>query len=99
MTERQIKRCRKRWEQYLVDLLEPMGRGERRHWAAVYPRGLLLNGERKSIEAMAMRLPEGNVQAMQQFVGQSPWEWTPLWERLARFSRRFRETGLLGRAG
>lgn len=83
MTERQIKRCRKRLEQYLVDLLEPLGRSERRHWAAVYLRGLLLNGERKSIEPMAMRLPEGNVQAMQQFVGQSPWEWTPLWERLA----------------
>ena len=32
---------------------------------------------------MARRLPEGNVQAMQQFVGQSPWEWTPIWERLA----------------
>ena len=83
MTERQIKRCRKRLEQYLVDLLEPLGRSERRHWAAVYPRGLLLNGERKSIESMARRLPEGNVQAMQQFVGQSPWEWTPIWERLA----------------
>jgi hypothetical protein len=24
---------------------------------------------------MAARLPDGNVQAMQQFVGQSPWEW------------------------
>ncbi len=83
MTERQIKRCRKRLEQYLVDLLEPMGRSERRHWGAVCRRGLLLNGERKSTEQMAMRLPEGNVQAMQQFVGQSPWEWTPVWERLA----------------
>lgn len=83
MTERQIKRCRKRLEQYLVDLLEPLGRSERRHWGSVYLRGLLLNGERKSTEPMAMRLPDGNVQAMQQFVGQSPWDWTPIWERLA----------------
>lgn len=45
-------------------------------------RGLLLNGERKSIEPMAERLPEGNVQAMQQFVGQSPGDWNPVWERL-----------------
>jgi hypothetical protein len=37
-------------EQFLMDLVEPMGRSERRHWAAVYVRGLLLNGERKSIE-------------------------------------------------
>ncbi len=46
--------------------------------------GLLLDGERKSVEPMAKRLPDGNEQAMQQFVGQSPWEWQPVWERLAR---------------
>lgn len=82
MTEGQIKKCRERLEQFLVDLLEPVGRSERRHWGSVYVRGLLLNGERKSIEPMANRLPEGNLQAMQQFVGQSPWEWAPVWERL-----------------
>lgn len=84
MTEAQLARCRKRLEQFLVDLLEPIGRRERRHWAAVYVRGLLLAGERKSIEPMARRLPDGNEQAMQQLVGQSPWEWAPVWERLAR---------------
>ena len=47
-------------------------------------RGLLLDGERKSVEPMSKRLPDGNEQAMQQFVGQSPWEWQPVWERLAR---------------
>ena len=47
-------------------------------------RGLLLNGERKSVEPMASRLPDGNVQAMQQFIGQSPWDWSPIWERLGR---------------
>jgi SRSO17 transposase len=47
-------------------------------------RGLLLDGERKSVEPMAGRLPDGNEQAMQQFVGQSPWEWQPVWQRLAR---------------
>ena len=47
-------------------------------------RSLLLNGERKSIESLATRLPEGNVQAMQQFIGQSPWEWDPVWEKLGR---------------
>jgi SRSO17 transposase len=71
-------------EQFLVDLLEPVGRSERRHWGSVYVRGLLLDGERKSIEPMAKRLPDGNEQAMQQLVGQSPWEWNPVWERLAR---------------
>ena len=75
MTENQIARSRQRLEGFLVDLLEPMGRSERRHWGELYVRGLLQDGERKSIEPMAARLPDGNVQAMQQFVGQSPWEW------------------------
>ena len=84
MTDAQVEKCRKRLEQFLKDLLEPVGRTERRHWGAVYIRGLLLNGERKSIEPLADRSNEGNVQALQQFVGQSPWDWMPLWERLAK---------------
>lgn len=84
MTENEMQRCRRRLEQFLLDLLEPLGRSERRHWSSVYVRGLLLEGERKSIEPMAARLPEGNVQAMQQLIGQSPWPWAPVWERLAR---------------
>ena len=65
----QLARCRKRLEQFLVDLLEPIGRSERRHWGSVYVRGLLLDGERKSVEPMSKRLPDGNEQAMHQFVG------------------------------
>ena len=84
MTDAQIRRCHQRLEQFLMDLLEPVGRSERRHWGSVYVRGLLLDGERKSIEPMASRLPDGNVQAMQQFVGQSPWDWKPIGERLSR---------------
>jgi len=83
MTESEIEKCRKRLEQFLADLLAPLGRRERRQWSTVYIRGLLLDGERKSIEPMAARLPDGNVQALQQLIGQSPWPWVPVWERLA----------------
>ncbi len=83
MTESEIEKCRERLEQFLAGLLQPQGRRERRHWSSIYVRGLLLDGERKSIEPMAARLPEGNVQAMQQLIGQSPWPWTPIWQRLA----------------
>ena len=38
MTEAQSVRCRKRLEQFLVVLLEPVGRSERRHWGGVYVR-------------------------------------------------------------
>jgi SRSO17 transposase len=84
MTTSEIEKCRNRLEQFLADLLEPLGRQERRQWSSVYVRGLLMDGQRKSIEPMAARLPEGNVQAMQQLIGQSPWPWAPVWERLAR---------------
>jgi SRSO17 transposase len=84
MTEDQIAKCRPRLERFLLDLLEPIGRSERRHWGDVYVRGLLRDGERKSIKPMAARLPDGNVQAMQQFIGQSPWEWQEVWARLGR---------------
>ena len=83
MTNAELARCRKRLEHFLGDLVAPLGRSERRHWADVYVRGLLLDGERKSIEPLAARVPDGNVQALQQLVGQSPWEWLPVWERLA----------------
>jgi SRSO17 transposase len=83
MDERQLRECESRLEKYLEDLLEPVGRAERRYWGAVYVRGLLLDGKRKSVEPMARRLPDGDVQAMQQFVGQSPWDPMPVRRRLA----------------
>jgi SRSO17 transposase len=50
-------------------------------WAGVYLQGLLLDGDRKSIEPLSRRvpLPEGlsskdPEQALQQFVNQSPWD-------------------------
>lgn len=84
MTDAQVEKCRKRLEQFLADLVEPLGRSERKHWSEVYVRGLLLDGERKSIEPLAARVPDGNVQAMQQLVGQSPWDWLPIWELLGK---------------
>ena len=84
MTENQIAKCRQRLDRFLAGLLEPIGRSERRHWGELYVRGLLQDGGRKSIEPIAARLPDGNVQAMQQFVGQSPWEWAEVWARLGK---------------
>lgn len=41
-------------------------------------RGLLLDGERKSISPLVERLPGADVQALRPFVNQSPWVWAPL---------------------
>ena len=43
----------------------------------------MLDGRRKSIQPMAERLPDGNMQALQQFVNQSPWDETPVRRRIA----------------
>jgi SRSO17 transposase len=83
MDSNQLKSCRDRLEDFLGELLEPIGRSERRQWGNAYVRGLLLDGERKSIEPMAGRLPDGNIQAMQQFIGQSPWDHVRVRKRLA----------------
>ena len=73
MKPREIERFRLKLEAFLADIVLPMGRQERRKHAEEYIRGLLMDGERKSIEPIASRLPDGDVQALQQFVNQSPW--------------------------
>ena len=83
MTPQSLKSLESRLLRFLEDLLEPMGRSERRHWARVYVEGLLLDGERKSIEPLAARIPGADVQALRQFVGQSPWEVEQVQRRLA----------------
>lgn len=57
-------------------------------WAAVYVRGLLLDGERKSVEPLAARVPlppalrvRDPLQALQNFVNQSPWDQEKIWKR------------------
>ncbi|MFI8888154.1 transposase, partial [Streptomyces sp. NPDC053813] len=43
----------------------------------------MLDGRRKPVQPMAGRLPDGNVQALQQFVNQSPWDPLPVRRRIA----------------
>lgn len=44
----------------------------------IYLHGLLLDGERKSIEPLSHRVPDGDEQRLQQFVNQSPWDAEPI---------------------
>jgi SRSO17 transposase len=84
MKAREIERFRSKLEAFLADVVLYMGRKERRQHAEEYVRGLLMDGERKSIEPMADRLPDGDVQALQQFVNQSPWPAKEVQASLAR---------------
>lgn len=78
MDTKQLHAAEQRLANFLNDLVPHMGRAERQHWAGMYIRGLLLDGERKSIEPMAGRLPGADAQALGQFVNQSPWAWEPV---------------------
>jgi len=49
-------------------------RTEQRRGALRYLQGHLLDLERKTIEPLALALPGGDVQALQQFIGQSTWD-------------------------
>jgi SRSO17 transposase len=84
MTPRELKALDQRLTIFLEDLLAPLGGKERRRWGRVYVQGLLLDGERKSIEPMADRIPGADVQALRQFVGQSPWAVEGVQRQLAR---------------
>ncbi|MGH2520609.1 MAG: IS701 family transposase, partial [Chloroflexota bacterium] len=74
----------RRLGQFLAEMCAGLGRSERRHWGAIYVRGLLSTSTRKTCARMVLRLPDGDVQALQQFVGQSPWAWEPVRAQLAR---------------
>ena len=87
MRASELKALGERLEAFLSELTEPLGRRDRRAWAGTYVRGLLLDGERKSVEPMAARLGKSD-QALQQFVSQSPWPAAALLEGLVRRERR-----------
>src|SRR5215470_18977836 len=66
---------------YAACFAEDFPQAKPARWAGVYLQGLLLDGERKSIEPLSRRvtLPDGlhskdPEQALQQFVNQSPWD-------------------------
>ncbi|MGW1008301.1 IS701 family transposase [Streptomyces sp. NPDC002520] len=62
-------------EAFAAEVFEPFARNDQRRWGQVYLRGLLTDGQRKSVEPMAARLAEdGNRQALAHFITTSPWD-------------------------
>lgn len=90
VTPHALKRLDRELTTYLDALTEGLGRPERRTAMGQYVTGLLLDGERKSIEPIAARLVEQatDVQAMRQRLQQcvvvSPWDATDVFARVAR---------------
>ena len=82
MKKRDVVEARRRLEAFVGPLLQLLGRSERRQWGAVYLQGLLLEGGRKTAAGIARRL-QGDEQALQQFLSQSPWDWEVVRRELA----------------
>ncbi|HEX6014049.1 MAG TPA: IS701 family transposase, partial [Geminicoccaceae bacterium] len=80
------------WEQdldcWLKPFLDGLSRQAQRSWAPVYLKGLLLPGERKSIEPMAARVAPGDTQQLHPFVSTSPWATAPLEDELVKAADR-----------
>ena len=80
------------WEDELTRWLEPfLGRLQRqaqRRWAPFYLKGLILPGERKSIEPMAARVAPADIQQRHHFISTSPWAVAPLEEELVKVADR-----------
>src|ERR1044072_4078352 len=80
----QLKSLEKQLSDFVEQFAPVLGRSERRYWCKLYLTGLLLDGDRKSIEPMATRLPGGNEQCLQQFVNQSAWHHDSIQRQLLR---------------
>jgi hypothetical protein len=84
MTPAELDEVRCRLEDFAADVFEPFARADQRRWGGAYLRGLLLDGQRKSVEPMAARLGEDrNRQPLAHFITTSPWEAAHVRARLA----------------
>jgi SRSO17 transposase len=75
---RKLANTEARFAEYLTRLGEVVGHADRREPLRAYMAGLLLPGERKSVEPMAAKLDPRNVesrhQSMHHFVADAPWD-------------------------
>lgn len=89
MTPHRLQKLRKELSAFLDEMLEGQGRPERRDALGHYITGLLLDGERKSIQPMAARLTENPAEAdamrqrLQDCVAASRWSELDLLRRFA----------------
>ncbi|MFI1295101.1 IS701 family transposase [Streptomyces noursei] len=79
----EVEQLREDLGEFVAEVFSSIRRKDQRGWGDCYLRGLMLDGRRKSIQPMAERLPDGNMQALQQFVSQSPWDHVPVLRAVA----------------
>ena len=89
MRSTELQRLERELHEYLAEMVERLGRRERLEALSWYVTGLLLDGERKSIEPMAARLVDDEAetsamrQRLQEAVTISGWSDEAVYSRLA----------------
>jgi SRSO17 transposase len=68
----------KRLDGWLAPFLDALGDKRRRQWAPLYIMGLLLPGDRKSMQPISSRVAPEDVEQIQHFVSTSCWDPAPL---------------------
>src|SRR5918997_3731649 len=62
----------RKFERWPAPFLASLKREAQRHWAPIYLKGLLLPGERQSVEPLAARVAPGDTQQLHPFIGGPP---------------------------
>jgi len=84
MTPQEIARVRPRLAGFAAEMLGDLRRKDQRATGELYARGLLTDGQRKSMQPMAARLGTGH-QRLQQFITSSTWDYAAVRRNVARW--------------
>ena len=74
LTPKEVEELADELVAYHAEFADLYYRVEQAHWGYKYLQGLLAPIESKAIQQMAMNLEGGDIQAMQQFIGQGQWK-------------------------
>src|SRR6059036_3264660 len=85
MTPQEIAEVRPRLAAFAAQMLGGLPRKDQRAAGGLYARGLLTDGQRKSMQPMAERLGVDH-QRLQQFVTSSTWDYVDVRRRVAHWS-------------
>jgi len=85
MTPQEIDQIRPRLVAFAEQMLGGLARSDQRTKGKTYLRGLLLDGQRKSMQPMAARLGVDH-QGLQQFITSSTWDVEPVRATLAQWA-------------
>src|SRR5258707_12740870 len=88
MTPQEMAEVRPRLLDFAAEMLDGLARKDQRAAGELYVRGLLTDGQRRSLQRMAARLGVDH-QRLQQFITSSTWDYVAVRRNIARdFARR-----------